>query len=77
MTVDDLVTGRAAQELGDGVFPTTAILVVATTSLDGHGLRYLIADADTPQYVAIGALRSVLHRLEADDLAAWDDDDLG
>lgn len=73
LTVDDLVTGRAGEELGEGVIPTTAVLIVATMSADSpSGLRYVIPDG-TPSYVAIGMLRSVLIALEASDLQAWDD----
>lgn len=74
LTVDDLVTGRAAEELGPGIIPTAAILIVETISDEGQGLRYVRSQGLT-LWAAIGLLRSILLRVEADDLAAWGDDE--
>ena len=74
ITTDDLVTGRAAEQLGEGVIPTAAILIVATISENGPGLRYLIGHG-TPQFLAIGMLRSATNHYEAEDLHGWEDED--
>ena len=74
LTVDDIVTGPTAAELGEGVIPTKAILIVETMSEHGAGLRFLRSHGlDTWQ--AIGMVRSSLLRLEDEDLAAWAEGD--
>jgi len=74
ITVDDLVTGKAAADLGEGQIPTRAILIVETITDTGHGLRYTMSD-DTQPWQAVGMLRSVLNHIEHADLACWPDDD--
>lgn len=74
LTVDDLVTGRAAEQLPDGEIPTAAVLVVETIHETGRSLRYVLAEGMVT-HQAIGTVRSVLNKLEADDLANWGDDD--
>lgn len=72
LTVDDLVTGRAAEALGPGIIPTKALLIVETISEDGPGLRYIRTD-DLATWQALGVLRSTLLALEAVDLDSWAD----
>lgn len=72
LDVDDLVTGRAAAQLGQGVLPTAAILIVQTISESGPGLRY-IRSTDLMPWQALGLLRSTELHMEAIDLAEWDD----
>lgn len=74
ITVDDLVTGKAAADLGEGQIPTRAILIVETITDAGHGLRYILSDGTQP-WQAVGMLRSVLNHIEHADLASWPDDD--
>lgn len=72
--VDDLVTGRAAEQLGEGVIPIRAILVVETmTDASPSGLRYVLSDGLALPH-AMGLLRSVTLKLEADDLAMWEEE---
>ena len=72
LTVDDIVTGPSAAQLGEGVIPTKAILIVETISEHGAGLRFLRSTGlDTWQ--AIGMVRSALLRIEDEDVAAWTD----
>jgi hypothetical protein len=73
LEIDDLVTGKAAEQLGEGCTPTKAVLVVETISEDGNGLRYVISHG-VPTWAAIGMLRSALNRIEFDDLMTWDGD---
>lgn len=76
LTVDDLVTGKAAEELGQGIIPVAAILIVETMSDTGNGLRFLIPEGVT-NWQALGMLRSVQLNLERVDLDGWlggDDD---
>lgn len=74
LTVDDIVTGRAAEELGPGVIPTRAILIVETVSEEGDGLRYILS-AGTKTWQALGPLHSVTAAIAAADLADWAGDD--
>lgn len=74
MTVDDLVTGEAAAQLGPGVIPVAAILIVETMGEDGPGFRY-VRSSDTPSWRAIGMVRSAQLHLERDDLEAWPEED--
>lgn len=74
LTVDDLVTGRAASELGEGVLPTNAILLVSTISEDGPGFRYVVSHG-TPSTLIVGMLRSATLKVEDDDLNGWGGDD--
>lgn len=71
MGVDDLVTGKAAEQLGPGVIPTAAVLIVETIEEDGPGLRF-VRSTDLPSWRAIGMTRSALLHMERDDLSAWD-----
>lgn len=74
LTVDDMVGPPVAEDLGEGIIPTAAVLVVATISEDGNGLRFMLSDG-LVSWNAIGMLRSILNRLKAEDLSAWGDDD--
>lgn len=74
LTVDDLVTGRAAEELGQGIIPVAAILIVETMSDAGSGLRFIIPE-DVTNWRALGMLRSVQLNLERVDLDGWLGDD--
>lgn len=74
LTVDDLVSGRTAAQLGEGVIPTKAILIVETLTERGTGLRY-VASEGVDTWQALGMLRSVQLRLEDEDLATWQDDE--
>jgi hypothetical protein len=74
LTVDDLVSQRAADELGPGRIPTKAILVVETMSEEGTGLRFVTSNG-LPLWQAIGMMRSALRRMEDVDAASWDDDE--
>lgn len=72
--VDDLVTGRAAAQLGEGVIPIHAVLIVETmTDMSPSGLRYVLSDGVNLPH-AMGLLRSVTLKLEADDLAMWEEE---
>lgn len=73
LSVDDLVTGRAAEQFGAGVIPTAAVLVVQTIQGEGQGLRFVQTEG-LPSWQAIGMVRSALLRMEAHDLAGWDGD---
>lgn len=70
LTVDDLVTGRASDQLGEGRIPTAAVLIVETMTEDGPGIRYVISHG-VPTWHGIGMLRSCLNALEATDLEQW------
>lgn len=70
LSVDDLVTGRAAAELGPGVIPSSALLIVETVSEQGTGLRFVSSDG-VQTWQVLGMLRSVTARIEHDDLMAW------
>lgn len=74
LTVDDLVTGNAAAQLGEGRIPCAAILIVETMSDDGIGMRYVLSEG-MRHHQAIGLLRSVLIKVEHDALEAWESDD--
>lgn len=74
LTVDDLVTGRAAEELGQGVIPVAALLIVETMADDGGGLRFVLPD-EVPVWKALGMLRSVQLHLESVDMDGWQGDD--
>ena len=74
-SVDDLVTGKAAEQLGCGVLPTQAVLIVETIHEDGgRGMRYVLADGMTT-WQAIGLVRSALLRIEDSDLESWTEED--
>lgn len=73
LTVDDLVTGKAAGQLGEGVFPVSALLIVETMSEQGSGLR-IVRSEGMMSWTAIGVLRSVLLRTEDEDLRSWEED---
>ena len=77
LTVDDIVTGPTAAELGEGVIPTKALLIVETISEAGSGLRFLRSQG-LETWQAIGLVRSTLLRIEDEDVNAWalDDDEL-
>lgn len=70
LTVDDLITGRAAEQMGPGVIPTAAVLVVQTMEEDGPGLRYVRTEG-LPSWLAIGMMRSALLRIEDEDRQGW------
>lgn len=72
LEVDDLVTGKAAEQLGDGVIPVKAVLVVETVSEEGTGMRYVLSNG-LRTWHAIGMLRSSLLKIENDDLRCWQD----
>lgn len=74
LTVDDLVTGKAAAELGEGRIPSAAILIVETMSEDGSGLRFVLSDGMTT-WRALGMIRSAQLRLEDIDAESWGEDD--
>ena len=75
LTLDDLVTGPVAASLGDGRLPTRAVLIVETINPDSTiGLRFVTAGV-TATHDVVGMLRSVCNRVEAVDLASWDDDE--
>ena len=74
LTTDDLVTGKAAEQLGPGVLPTRAVLIVETVDEEGRGLRYVLADGMTT-WDAIGMVRSALLRIEDGDREFWEGDD--
>lgn len=74
LTVDDLVTGRAAEQLGPGIIPTNAVLVVETIDEDGPGLRYVRSEGMST-WQTIGMLRSCLLHVEAVDADSWAEDD--
>ena len=76
LTVDDIVTGPTAAELGEGVIPTRAILIVETMSEAGEGLRFLRSHG-LNTWQAIGMVRSCLLRLEDEDVEAWAESDEG
>lgn len=80
LTVDDIVTGKVAEQLGPGVIPTRCILIVETISTEGEetlpGMRYILSLGTKP-WQALGPMRSVTLKLEADDLACWQDDEEG
>lgn len=73
LSVDDLVTGRAAEQLGEGVIPTAAVLVVQTLEGEGQGLRYVQSEG-LASWQAIGMVGSALRRMEAADLEGWGGD---
>lgn len=70
ITVDDIVHGKAAAQLGEGVIPTRAVLIIETVEENGVGLRYVLTDG-VKTWHALGMLRSVSGRLEAEDLDGW------
>lgn len=74
LTVDDLVTGKAAEQLGEGIIPTKAILIVETISEDGPGLRY-VRSQGLMTWHAVGMVRSTLLHIEDSDREAWIEDD--
>lgn len=74
LTVDELVTGRAAEMLGEGIIPTKAVLIVETMSEAGTGLRYVMSQG-LMTWHALGMLRSSELWLEQQDLESWGDDD--
>ena len=73
LSVDDLVTGKAAEQLGEGTIPTKAILIVETMSEEGTGIRYVLSHG-LMTWQAMGMLRSATLKIEDQDLAAWDED---
>jgi hypothetical protein len=74
LTVDDLVTGKAAAQLGEGHIPTRAVLIVESMTEDGTGLRYVMS-AGMQAWQALGMIRSVQLNLERVDLESWGDVD--
>jgi hypothetical protein len=74
LTTDDLVTGRAAESLGEGVLPTRAVLIIETVESEGRGLRYVLAEGMTT-WDAIGMVRSALLRIEESDRDYWEGED--
>lgn len=70
LTVDDIVTGKVAETLGEGVIPTAAILVVETMSEEGNGMRYVMSK-DAKTWHVMGMLRAAQLKIEHDDLAGW------
>lgn len=72
LEVEDLVAGKASEQLGEGVIPTRAVLVVETISEDSRQLHYVLSHG-TQLWDALGMLRSVAVKIEADDLASWED----
>lgn len=74
LTVDDLVSGKVAEELGEGKIPTAALLIVETMSEDGRGLRYVLSHG-TMTWTALGMLRSTQLSLEEVDMASWRDEE--
>lgn len=70
LNVDDIVTGKAAEQLGDGHIPTRALLIVETMTEQGTGLRYVMS-AGMQAWQALGLIRSVQLNLERVDLESW------
>lgn len=73
LSVDDIVTGKVAEQLGHGRIPTRAVLIVETMSDEGTGLRFVLSEG-LMRWQAMGMIRSVLVKVEHDDLETWDDD---
>jgi hypothetical protein len=73
ITVDDLVTGKAAADLGEGQIPTRAILIVETISDEGNDLRYVLSEG-LMAWQALGMIRSAQLHIERLDIESWNND---
>lgn len=71
LAVDDLVTGKVAEQLGPGRIPTRAVLIVETMGDGDTGLRYVMSEGMQP-WQALGMIRSTQLHLEAIDLESWE-----
>lgn len=69
-SIEDLISPKVAEELGEGVIPTDGILIVKTMAADGISLRYLVADAPA-WFEILGWLDSVRSRIQAIDALSW------
>lgn len=69
-TVDELVGAAIAEDLEDGRIPIGAVLVVETMTEAGPGVRFYMSDGMVTWH-AIGLIRSVERRIEAEDLDEW------
>lgn len=78
LTVADLVTGRALEQLQSNateLLPLRAVLIVETLDDGKRVLRYVLAAelGTLPHHEAAGMVGSVLRRLERLDLEGWRD----
>lgn len=76
LQIRDMVTTKALDQFEPGSLPTAAILVIETVNGEGPALQFFRSDGMTPWH-AIGLMRSVLAKVETDDLTGWycEDDD--